>query len=140
MAQFRLLGDEPRHVSMLPSGTLRRLEPDEVFTVPDGHADSYECQPDLYDWLDRPEDFIPRGELVAAAEQRGLSPLGHKDDLAQAIAAHDKAVKATGGLLPDQGAGAEYDPPELVMPVKKAEPSKAAAKKAAAPTSTEGSD
>lgn len=114
MAKFRLLGDEPRHVSMLPSGTLRRLEPDEVFTVPDEHADSYECQPALYEWLDRPEDFVPRGELVVAAEQRGLNPLGPKDDVAARIAAHDKAaVKA---------------------------PTKAAAKKAAAANSTEGSD
>lgn len=49
MARFRLLGDEPRQVSMLPEGQLRLVEPDELFTVPDEVAASYECQPDLYD-------------------------------------------------------------------------------------------
>ena len=48
MARFRYIGDEPREVSMLPAGITRLLEPDEVFTVPDEHADSYECQPGLY--------------------------------------------------------------------------------------------
>jgi hypothetical protein len=45
MARFRLVADEPRLVSMLPAGELRRLEPDELFEVPDEHAASYEGQP-----------------------------------------------------------------------------------------------
>ena len=49
MARVRFIGDEPREVSILPAGVLRLLEPDELFTVPDEHAGSYSCQPDLYD-------------------------------------------------------------------------------------------
>jgi hypothetical protein len=56
MARFRYLGDEARHVSMLPAGTLRLVQPDEIFNVPEGVADSYECQPDLYEREDEPAD------------------------------------------------------------------------------------
>lgn len=48
MARFRFIGDEPKEVSMLHLGALRRLEPDELFEVPDELAESYECQPALY--------------------------------------------------------------------------------------------
>lgn len=49
MAKVKLLADEPLLVSILPHGTLRRVEPGEVFDVDDKHVESYECQPDLYD-------------------------------------------------------------------------------------------
>jgi hypothetical protein len=49
MATFRMIADEPRQVSILPSGQTRLLEPDELFDVPDAHAESYECQPGLYE-------------------------------------------------------------------------------------------
>jgi hypothetical protein len=49
MATFRYVGDEARLVSILPSGDTRRLEPDELFDVPDAHTESYECQPYLYE-------------------------------------------------------------------------------------------
>lgn len=48
MARFRLVADEPRQVSILPAGELRLVAPDELFTVPDEHADSYTCQPHYY--------------------------------------------------------------------------------------------
>jgi hypothetical protein len=48
MARFRLIADEAREVSILPAGTLRAVQPDELFDVPDEHAASYECQPALY--------------------------------------------------------------------------------------------
>lgn len=49
MTRVRYVGDELRQVSILPAGTLRLLEPDELFTVPDEHVESYACQPGLYD-------------------------------------------------------------------------------------------
>lgn len=55
MAQFRFVADEPRQVSMLPAGDLRKVEPDDVFTVPDQVADSYECQPHLYELVTPPK-------------------------------------------------------------------------------------
>ena len=55
MASFRYVGDEPREVSILPAGTLRRVEPDELFKVPDEHAESYACQPHLYESQDEQE-------------------------------------------------------------------------------------
>lgn len=48
VARFRYVGDEPRQVSILPAGTLRTVEPDELFEVPAEHADSYECQPHYF--------------------------------------------------------------------------------------------
>lgn len=57
MARIRYVGNEPREVSILPAGVLRHLEPDELFDVPDEHAESYRCQPDLYDVGD---DHAPR--------------------------------------------------------------------------------
>lgn len=48
MARIRYVGDEPREVSILPEGTLRRVDPDQLFEVPDEHVESYECQPHLY--------------------------------------------------------------------------------------------
>jgi hypothetical protein len=51
MAKFRMTADEPRQVSMLPSGTLRLIGLDEVFEVPDEVADSYEGQP-FYERID----------------------------------------------------------------------------------------
>lgn len=57
MTRIRYVGDEPREVSILPAGMLRRLEPDELFDVPDEHAESYACQPHLYDVGD---DRAPR--------------------------------------------------------------------------------
>jgi hypothetical protein len=47
--KVRYIGDEPRDVSILPSGDLRRLEPDELFEVDEKVVASYECQPALYD-------------------------------------------------------------------------------------------
>ena len=55
MAQFRYIGDDNREVSMLPSGVLRPVEPDEVFTVPDEHAESYEIQPHYFERQDEPK-------------------------------------------------------------------------------------
>jgi hypothetical protein len=55
MAKFRLIADEARQVSILPSGSLRKIEPDEVFDVPDRHAESYECQPHLYESVSSPK-------------------------------------------------------------------------------------
>jgi hypothetical protein len=45
----RFVGDEAREVSILPAGILRRVEPDEVFEVDEKVADSYACQPHLYE-------------------------------------------------------------------------------------------
>lgn len=53
--KFRLVADEARLVSILPTGDLRKVEPDEVFTVPDEHADSYEIQPHYYEPLNAPK-------------------------------------------------------------------------------------
>jgi hypothetical protein len=58
MAQFRFIGDKARQVSMLPAGTLQLVEPDEMFDVPEAVADSYECQPDLYERLDEPPPVV----------------------------------------------------------------------------------
>lgn len=55
MAKFRFVGEEPRQVSMLPHGGLRRVEPDEIFEVPDEHAESYESQPHFYERQDAPK-------------------------------------------------------------------------------------
>lgn len=55
MAQFRMIADEDRQVSMLPSGELRKLEPDELFEVPDEVADSYECQPHYFELVSAPK-------------------------------------------------------------------------------------
>lgn len=49
MANVTYVGDEPREVSMLPSGTLRLVRPDEKFRVPDSVAISYACQPALFE-------------------------------------------------------------------------------------------
>jgi hypothetical protein len=49
MATVTYIGDETRDVSILPDGFLRRIEPDQKFTVPDEWAMSYACQPDLYE-------------------------------------------------------------------------------------------
>jgi hypothetical protein len=49
MATVTYIGDETRDVSMLPDGFLRRIEPDQKFTVPDEHAMSYACQPHFYE-------------------------------------------------------------------------------------------
>ncbi len=51
--KVRFVGDEPREVSILPAGTLKRVEPDEVFEVDEKVADSYACQPHLYE-VDEP--------------------------------------------------------------------------------------
>jgi hypothetical protein len=56
MARFRYIGDEARQISMLPAGALQLVEPDEIFNVPESVADSYECQPDLYERQDEPAD------------------------------------------------------------------------------------
>lgn len=58
MSRFRYVGTEPRQVSILPSGRLQKVEPDELFDVPDDHAASYECQPDLY----KPETSRAKGK------------------------------------------------------------------------------
>jgi hypothetical protein len=47
--KVRYIGDEPRDVSILPSGDLRRTEPDELFEVDEKVAESYRCQPALYE-------------------------------------------------------------------------------------------
>jgi hypothetical protein len=47
--KVRLIGDEARDVSILPAGILRRVDPDEVFEVDEKVADSYACQPHLYE-------------------------------------------------------------------------------------------
>jgi len=72
MARFRYLGDEARHVSMLPAGTLRLVQPDEIFNVPENVADSYECQPDLYEREDEPADAERDidDQLAAAAPRK----------------------------------------------------------------------
>jgi hypothetical protein len=49
MATVTYIGDETRDVSILPDGFLRRIEPDQKFTVPDDHAISYACQPHLFE-------------------------------------------------------------------------------------------
>lgn len=54
MSKFRMIAHEPRHVSILPAGELRRLERDELFEVPDELDASYECQPHFYQRDDAP--------------------------------------------------------------------------------------
>ncbi len=51
MAKFRMIADEAREVSMLPSGS-RLLQPDELFEVDDKVAASYECQPQFYELVE----------------------------------------------------------------------------------------
>jgi len=61
MAKFRYVGDEPREVSMLPTGDGRRLEPDELFDVDSAYADSYRCQPGLYEEIETaPKKAAPK--------------------------------------------------------------------------------
>lgn len=47
MATIRYLGDEARHVVILPDDA-RVIWPDELFDVPDEHAESYTQQQELY--------------------------------------------------------------------------------------------
>jgi hypothetical protein len=54
VANVTYVGDEPREVSMLPSGTLRLVKPDEKFRVPDSVAISYACQPHFFEVEDYP--------------------------------------------------------------------------------------
>lgn len=58
--KVRFIGDEPRHVSILPAGTLKRVEPDEVFEVDELVADSYACQPDLYEVDEAPAPVVKK--------------------------------------------------------------------------------
>ena len=88
MAQIRYRGDEPRQVSILPAGATRKVDLDEVFTVPDDHAESYDCQPHYFEWVDKPEGHVSRDELVAQLRDAGLPVDGSKDDLAQRLADH----------------------------------------------------
>jgi len=60
MAKFRYVGDEPREVSMLPTGDGRRLEPDELFDVDDKVAASYECQPQFYELVETAKKSTPK--------------------------------------------------------------------------------
>lgn len=55
MAKFRLIHDESRHVSILPHGSTKRVQPEEIFTVPDKYSAAYECQPHLYELIEEPE-------------------------------------------------------------------------------------
>lgn len=49
MSQVTYVGDEPREVAILPDGYLRRIEPDQTFTVPDEFDESYACQPHFFE-------------------------------------------------------------------------------------------
>lgn len=49
MLTVTYIGDEPREVSMLPSGVPRRIEPDQRFEVPERFAESYACQPHFFE-------------------------------------------------------------------------------------------
>lgn len=120
MAKFRYIGEEPRVVALLPAGA-RRLEPEEMFEVPDSVAEAYECQPQLYDWLDRPDDFVSRDDLVAAARELGLPLEGSKDDIAARITEYAQA-KAEAPVPADD----TVTPPAPAP--KKSAPAKAAAK------------
>jgi hypothetical protein len=64
----RFVGDEPRDVSILPAGTLRRVEPDEVFEVDEKVADSYSCQPHLYE-VDEPAAPVATSAAPAVKEK-----------------------------------------------------------------------
>jgi hypothetical protein len=64
MAKFRYVGDEPREVSMLPTGDARRVQPDELFDVDDKVAESYECQPQFY-------ELVETAKAPAKAAKRG---------------------------------------------------------------------
>jgi hypothetical protein len=78
MSQFRYVGDEPRQVSMLPSGELRLVEPDQVFTVPDAVWDSYACQPHLYEAQD---DDPNRGTVEQTLADVGDDPAAARQAL-----------------------------------------------------------
>jgi hypothetical protein len=54
MVGVRYIGDEIREVSILPSGELRRVEPDELFQVDEKVAESYSVQPHLYEVDEKP--------------------------------------------------------------------------------------
>lgn len=54
MSTVTYIGDEPREVSMLPSGTTRLVKPDQKFTVPDVYAISYAIQPHFFEVDDLP--------------------------------------------------------------------------------------
>lgn len=49
MSTVHFVGDEPREVSILPSGILRLVEPDQSFSVPDEFDESYACQPHFFE-------------------------------------------------------------------------------------------
>lgn len=78
MAKFRYLGSEIRAVSMLPAGVLRKLDPDELFDVPDAVADSYECQPGLYRREDEPR--APRPPKAKASPEAPEAPARGDDN------------------------------------------------------------
>jgi hypothetical protein len=92
MARFRFAGDEPRQVSMLPAGTLRRLEPDELFDVPDAHWESYASQPALYEPLD---DDPGRGTRDRVLADVGDDPAA----AAQALEAERRSPKPRTTLI-----------------------------------------
>lgn len=52
MAKVRLIADEPRIVPWLDN---RLVEPDEVVDVPDGDAESYACQPAVWELVAEPK-------------------------------------------------------------------------------------
>jgi hypothetical protein len=49
MSKVSFVGDEAREVSILPSGILRLVGPDQSFTVPDEFDESYACQPHFFE-------------------------------------------------------------------------------------------
>jgi hypothetical protein len=79
MVKFRYIGDEPRAVSILPSGEIRRMDPDQLFEVDGDYWESYASQPHLYEALD--ED--PNRQGIEAV----LADVG--DDPAAAVQALD---------------------------------------------------
>jgi len=64
-AKFRYVGDEPRSVSILPAGALRRLEPDQLFEVPAEHWASYACQPKLFEALSEDPERVGQEKVLA---------------------------------------------------------------------------
>lgn len=48
MARFRYVGDEPREVTLHPTGITRRVEHGDLFDVGDSYVSPFESEPDLY--------------------------------------------------------------------------------------------
>lgn len=64
MAKVRLIAPEARIVPWLD----RTVEPDEVVEVPDGHFESYVCQPAVWEAVEEPKAPTALSKKTTAAK------------------------------------------------------------------------